>query len=65
MAKWFCPVCGYIHDGDSAPERCPRCNVPGSMFRKTEEGASLLFIPDYEIGMIDAAVCGVLMPCRR
>jgi len=34
MAKWVCPVCGYVHEGDSAPEKCPLCGVPGSKFLK-------------------------------
>ena len=26
MAKKFiCPVCGYVHEGDEVPERCPQC----------------------------------------
>ncbi|MBQ6584933.1 MAG: NADH peroxidase, partial [Alistipes sp.] len=29
MAKKFrCTVCGYIHEGNEAPERCPLCKVP-------------------------------------
>lgn len=33
MAKKFrCTVCGYIHEGDSAPEKCPLCKVPGDRF---------------------------------
>ena len=33
MSKKFrCPVCGYIHEGDTPPERCPQCKVPGSKF---------------------------------
>lgn len=32
MAKYVCPVCGYVHEGDSAPEKCPQCGVPGSKF---------------------------------
>ncbi|MBR3916126.1 MAG: NADH peroxidase, partial [Bacteroidaceae bacterium] len=28
MKKFICSVCGYIHEGDSAPERCPMCKVP-------------------------------------
>lgn len=23
--KFICQVCGYIHEGDSAPEKCPKC----------------------------------------
>ena len=25
--KFVCQVCGYVHEGDSAPEKCPICNV--------------------------------------
>ena len=32
MKKWVCPVCGYVHEGETAPEFCPQCKVPGSKF---------------------------------
>ena len=32
MKKWVCPVCGYVHEGDVPPEKCPLCGVPGSKF---------------------------------
>lgn len=38
MAKYVCSVCGYVHEGDSAPEKCPQCGVPGEKFNKVEEG---------------------------
>ncbi len=38
MAKWVCSVCGYVHEGDSAPEVCPVCKVPADKFVKQEEG---------------------------
>ena len=29
MAKKFqCTVCGYVHEGDEAPEFCPQCKQP-------------------------------------
>ncbi len=37
MAKWKCKVCGYIHEGDTAPEKCPVCKQPASVFEKLEE----------------------------
>ena len=38
MKKWVCPVCGYVHEGDTPPEKCPLCGVPGSKFiEKTED----------------------------
>ena len=36
--KFVCSVCGYVHEGDSAPERCPQCKVPAEKFiAQTEE----------------------------
>ncbi|MBQ4272083.1 MAG: NADH peroxidase [Clostridia bacterium] len=32
MMKFVCSVCGYVHEGDSAPEFCPQCRVPASKF---------------------------------
>ncbi len=36
MAKYVCTVCGYIHEGDSAPEKCPQCGVPASKFNEVK-----------------------------
>ena len=38
MAKWVCSVCGYTHEGDTPPEKCPQCGVPAEKFNKQEEG---------------------------
>ena len=37
MKKWKCKICGYIHEGDSAPEACPICKQPASAFELIEE----------------------------
>ena len=37
MAKWVCNVCGYVYEGDAAPEKCPVCGAPASKFTKQEE----------------------------
>jgi len=36
--KWVCSVCGYVHEGPEAPEKCPVCKAPASKFIKQEEG---------------------------
>jgi len=36
MAKYVCAVCGYVHEGDEAPESCPVCKAPASKFNKQE-----------------------------
>ena len=30
--KFVCQVCGYVHEGDSAPEKCPQCGVGSEKF---------------------------------
>ena len=34
MKKFVCPVCGYVHEGEHAPEKCPLCKVPGEKFNE-------------------------------
>ena len=36
--KWVCTGCGYVHEGDTAPEKCPVCKVPADKFVAQEEG---------------------------
>ena len=38
MKKFVCPVCGYIHEGEHAPEKCPLCKVPGEKFNEMTAG---------------------------
>ena len=39
-----CSVCGYIHEGEEAPERCPKCGVPKEKFvALTEEEAKKVY----------------------
>ena len=28
MKKFRCTVCGYVYEGDAAPEKCPLCKAP-------------------------------------
>ena len=37
MAKYVCTVCGYVYEGDAAPEFCPVCKAPAEKF-KLQEG---------------------------
>ena len=27
MKKFICTVCGYVYEGEEAPEFCPQCKV--------------------------------------
>ena len=34
MKKWVCTVCGYIHEGETAPAECPVCKVGADKFEE-------------------------------
>lgn len=51
--KYVCPVCGYVYIGESAPEKCPQCGVPGSKFKVMEEDNKLVFACEHEVGIIE------------
>ena len=40
MAKWVCNVCGYVYEGENAPEVCPICKASADKFTKQAEGMS-------------------------
>ena len=57
MKKWICPVCGYVHEGDTPPEKCPQCGVPGSKF--TEQKAEMSWAAEHVVGVaagVDAEI---------
>lgn len=29
---WYCSKCGYVHEGQEPPKKCPACAHPGSYF---------------------------------
>ena len=35
--KFRCKICGYIHEGDTPPEKCPQCKAPASKFEEIKE----------------------------
>ena len=52
MTKWICSVCGYVHEGEQPPEKCPLCGVGPEKFTKQEA-------TDGEIAWADQHVVGV------
>ena len=49
MAKWVCNVCGYVYEGDAAPEKCPVCGAPASKFTKQE--AEMTWAAEHVVGV--------------
>ena len=50
--KWICTVCGYVHEGDEAPEICPQCKQPKSKFKElVETNEKMTFADEHVIGV--------------
>ncbi len=54
MKKWVCPVCGYVYEGDTPPEFCPQCKVPGEKFKEVAATDKLVFADEHKIGVAKA-----------
>ncbi|MBQ6248113.1 MAG: NADH peroxidase [Kiritimatiellae bacterium] len=51
MKRWVCPVCGYVHEGDTPPEKCPQCGVPGAKFKEqVAEAGKKVWACEHHIG---------------
>ena len=50
--KWICTVCGYVHEGDEAPEKCPQCKQPKDKFKElVETEGALTFADEHVVGI--------------
>ena len=49
MKKFVCTVCGYIYEGEAAPEKCPVCGVGAEKF--VEQSGDLAFADEHVIGV--------------
>ena len=38
MKKFVCGVCGYVFEGNDAPEKCPQCGAPKEKFTELVAG---------------------------
>ena len=52
--KWVCSVCGYVHEGDAAPENCPVCKVPAEKFK--EQQGDVKLAAEHEYGIYEKTV---------
>ncbi len=49
MKKFVCSVCGYVHEGDSAPDVCPVCKVGSDKF--IEQKSDMSWEAEHIIGV--------------
>ena len=49
MKKWVCKICGYVHEGDTPPEKCPICKAGADKFE--EQAGELTWADEHRIGV--------------
>ena len=54
MAKFQCTICGQIHEGLEAPEKCPLCKAPSSKFTVIDKGAQEWYQENYDCELDEA-----------
>jgi rubredoxin len=54
MKKWKCGGCGFVHDGESAPEKCPKCGAPKEKFALLDDAAGNLVERSRHTNMLHA-----------
>ena len=49
MKKFVCTICGYVHEGDAAPEFCPICKAPAEKFK--EQAGEKTWAAEHVVGV--------------
>ena len=53
MKKFVCSVCGYVYEGEAAPEFCPVCKAPASKF--IEQSGEKVWAAEHVVGVASDA----------
>ena len=61
--KWVCKVCGYVHEGPEAPEKCPLCKAPASKFAVM--GGEKTWAAEHVVGVAEGAPEEIIMGLRE
>lgn len=59
MKKFVCSVCGYVHEGDAPPEKCPQCGSPAEKFKEQTTTGDLTWADEHVVGVakgVDAEI---------
>ncbi|HIU91008.1 MAG TPA: NADH peroxidase [Candidatus Fimimonas merdipullorum] len=61
--KFVCSVCGYVYEGDEAPEFCPQCKAPKEKFiAQTDE---MTWAAEHVVGVAQGAPMDVIEDLRN
>lgn len=62
MAKFVCSVCGYVYEGEKAPEACPICKAPAEKF--IEQKGQMEWAAEHVVGVAKGAPDDIIADLR-
>ena len=62
MTKWVCSVCGYVYEGEKAPEACPVCKAPAEKFVK--QGDEMTWAAEHVVGVAQGSSEDIMADLR-
>ena len=62
MKKLVCSVCGYVYEGEAAPEKCPQCGAPASKF--VEQSGEMNWAAEHVVGVAQGVSEDILADLR-
>ena len=51
MKKYVCSICGYVHEGDAPPDKCPQCKADSSKFTEKKDSGTMQWADEHRIGV--------------
>ena len=60
--KYICTICGHMHEGDAAPDKCPICGAAADKF-EVQDG-ELVFADEHRIGVAKDVDANILEGLR-
>ena len=62
MKKFVCMVCGYVYEGEAAPQECPVCHVGADKFM--EQAEEMTWAAEHVIGVAQGASEDIMADLR-
>ena len=60
--KFVCSVCGYVYEGEKAPEECPICHAPASKF--VAQSGEMNWAAEHIVGVAQGAPEDIIADLR-
>ena len=60
--KYVCSVCGYVHEGDTPPAKCPVCQAPAEKFIAQSE--EMTWAAEHVVGVAQGAPADIIEDLR-